>query len=416
MELIELAAIAGVFFVFALISNRIAGSPITPPMIFTAAGLIASETVLRHLSVSFSDAVIHTIAELTLILVLAADASTISLKTLMKYRTLPVRMLGICLPLIILTGTLIGYLIYPEKGWLYLALLASILAPTDAALGASVLSNKDVPVRVRQSLNVESGLNDGIALPAVLFFACFFNLHHQSGETNWIAFLVLQLSLGPLVGFAVGYIGGTGLGYSAKRSWITTSMQGVGALALAVLSFALSELIGGNGFIAAFVCGLTYGNLRVGLSNFLQEFTETESQMLTYLTFFIFGLAILPHALAHANWLTLVYALASLTIVRMLPVLLATIGSGLRLPTIAFLGWFGPRGLASLLFALLVLEDLQIDQATELQTIVAVTVLLSILLHGASAGVLSRTYARWAHKETTSDCPENFENSEGGKA
>lgn len=407
MELIEFAIIAGVFFAFALISKRLEGSPLTPPMLFTAAGYLAGQTVLGHLSLSFSESAIHTLAELTLILVLAADASAISLSSLKQYRELPMRMLGVCLPLIILVGALVGHLIFPEKGFLFAALLAAILAPTDAALGASILSNKDIPIKVRQSLNVESGLNDGIALPAVLFFACFFNLHHQTGETNWLLFLVLQLSLGPLVGIAAGYVGGRALGWTAERGWITPSMQGVGALALAVLSFASAEMVGGNGFIAAFVCGLVYGNLRVGLSNFMREFTETESQMLSYLTFFVFGLVILPHAFEHATWMTLLYAFASLTVVRMAPVGLAMLGSGLRWPTIAFLGWFGPRGLASLLFALLILEELQLEQATALQTIVSITVLMSIVLHGMTAGIFGRAYANWASRSTTPDCPEN---------
>jgi len=407
MELIELASIAGIFFAFALISKRIEGSILTPPILFTAAGLIAGQTFLGHLGLSFSESAIHTIAELTLILVLAADASGISIKSLAMNKTIPIRMLGLCLPMIIIAGTIVGYLIFPEKGWLFVALLAAILAPTDAALGASILANERVPIKVREGLNVESGLNDGIALPAVLFFACFFNLTHQSGDVNWLVFLALQLSLGPLVGLAAGFVGGHALGWTARKGWITTAMQGVAALALAVLAFTLAESVGGNGFIAAFVCGLTYGNLKLGLSNFLREFTETESQMLSYLTFFIFGLAILPHAIEHATWQTFLYAAASLTVVRMIPVAIALFGSGLRWPTIGFLGWFGPRGLASLLFALLVLEDLQMDQAIELQTIVSITVLMSIVLHGVTAGLFGRLYADWAERETSPSCPEN---------
>lgn len=407
MELLEFAFVAALFFVFSLISKRLDGSFLTAPILFTAAGYIAGQTFLGHLSLTFSDSIIHTVAEITLILVLAADASAISLKSLSSSKTLPIRLLAIGLPLVILLGTAIGYLIFPDKGWLFAALLASILAPTDAALGASIVANTAIPERVRQGLNVESGLNDGIALPAVLFFGCFFNVSHQSNDVNWIAFLAEQLTLGPIAGIIAGYVGGMLIGWAAKRDCITSSMQGVAALSLAVLAFACAEMVGGNGFIAAFVCGLTYGNLKTSHAHFFHEFTETESQLLTQLTFFLFGLAILPQAIDNASLQTLLYAAASLTIVRMLPVAVSQIGSGLKLPTVAFLGWFGPRGLASLLFALLVIEDLGMQNAETVQSIVSITVALSIVLHGVSAGFLGRSYAGWAQKNTTARCQEN---------
>ncbi|MEL7130008.1 MAG: cation:proton antiporter, partial [Pseudomonadota bacterium] len=356
---------------------------------------------------SFSEAGVHTIAEITLVLILAADASRISVPSLLRFRSIPVRLLLIALPLTIAFGAAVGKGLLPELLWIEAALIAAILAPTDAALGASVLAEKSVPLRIRQSLNVESGLNDGIALPAVLFFACFLNLSHQSGETNWVVFLTLQLTLGPLIGIAAGWIGGQAIGFSASRGWITETYQGVAAMALAVLAFAFAEGVGGNGFIAAFACGMTYGNLKVAYSHFLYEFTETESEVLSQLTFLLFGLVLLPQSLTIVTPQIVLYAFASLTLVRMLPTALAMAGLKLHLPSLAFLGWFGPRGLASLLFALLVLEDLEVPSAGLIQSIVAVTVLMSIVLHGASAGVLSRAYGRWAKKSTSDACPEN---------
>ncbi len=409
MDVTDMALIAGVFFLFALVSRRLENSMITGPILFTSAGFLLGQTIMSGLSISFSESVIHTLAELTLVLVLATDASAISLSSLRKFRAVPIRLLGIGLPLTLMLGTLTGYVIFPHHGWLFAGLVAAILAPTDAALGASIVSNKSIPVQIRQSLNVESGLNDGIALPAVLFFACFFNLTHQSGDVNWLHFLALQLTLGPIVGIATGAIGGHLIGFAARNNWITEDMQGVAALTLAIIAFALSELAGGNGFIAAFLCGLTYGNLKVDYAHFLHEFTETESQILSYLTFFLFGLAILPEALEHITPETFLYALASLTIVRMLPVALSQIGSGFRWQSLLFLGWFGPRGLASLLFALLVLEDLAVPIARDVQTIVSITILMSITLHGLSASVLGNAYAKWAGQHTTPTCPENAE-------
>jgi len=379
----------GVFFGFALVSKRIQGSFLTPPILFTLAGLGLSRILMETAGLTYNEGGLHILAELTLILVLAADSSQISLNELRKMKSIPIRLLLIALPLIILTGATVGHIIFPDIGWYQAALIAAILAPTDAALGASVLANKSVPLKIRQGLNVESGLNDGIALPAVLFFACFLNLTHQSDEENWLLFLSLQLIIGPLAGLAVGWCGGHLIALAAKKGWITSQFQGVAAIALAVIAFALAEMFHGNGFIAAFVAGLTYGNLHVNYSKFLNEFTETESQFVSYLTFFLFGALILPTAIPHITGSIILYACLSLTLVRMLPVAVSMIGMGLRPTATAFMGWFGPRGLASLLFALLILEDLNVMQADFVQTVVATTVLLSIILHGVTAASFS---------------------------
>lgn len=383
-----------VFFAFALVSKRIQGTILTPPILFTLGGLCLSRLLMETAGLTYNEGGLHVIAELTLILVLAADSSQISLSELRKMKAIPARLLLIALPLIILMGTIVGYLIFPDIGWYQAALIAAILAPTDAALGASVLADKTIPLKIRQGLNVESGLNDGIALPAVLFFACFLNLTHQSGEENWLVFLSLQLIIGPIAGIAVGWLGGHLIARAAEKGWMTPEFQGVAAIALAVIAFAVAEVCYGNGFIAAFVAGLTYGNLHVSYSKFLHEFTETESQFLSYLTFFLFGALILPEAIPHITGPIFLYACLSLTLVRMLPVALSMMGMKLDLATTAFMGWFGPRGLASLLFALLILEDLHVMQAEFVQTVVATTVLLSVILHGITAAPFSKKFGQ----------------------
>ena len=389
------------FFGFALVSKRIQGTILTPPILFTLGGLLLSRILAETAGLTYNEGGLHVLAELTLILVLATDASQISLSDLRKMKAIPVRLLTLALPLIIIMGTIVGYLIFPGIGWYQAALIAAILAPTDAALGASVLADKTIPLKIRQGLNVESGLNDGIALPAVLFFACFLNIHHQAPEENWLIFLSLQVIIGPIAGIAVGWIGGHLIALAAKKNWMTSEFQGVAAIALAVLAFAVAEVCHGNGFIAAFVAGLTYGNLHVSYSKFLHEFTETESQFLAYLTFFLFGALILPEALHHITGTIVLYACLSLTLVRMLPVALSMLGMKLGLATIAFLGWFGPRGLASLLFGLLILEDLHVAQAEFIQTVVATTVLLSVVLHGITAAPFSKQLGRMTVENET---------------
>jgi len=388
------------FFIFALVSKRIQGSILTLPMLFTLGGFLLSRVLMEQGGLTYDEGGLHTLAELTLILVLAADASQISLSELKMMKAIPGRLLGIALPLIILTGTIVGILLFPTMPWFMAALVAAILAPTDAALGSAVLADKSVPLRVRQGLNVESGLNDGIALPAVLFFACFLNMTHQTGEENWLIFLALQLIIGPLAGVIVGWIGGKLIAKAADKQWITPEFQGVAAMALAVIAYAVAETFHGNGFIAAFIAGLTYGNLKANYAKFLNEFTETESQFLAQMTFFLFGALILPEALHHVTIQMVVYASLSLTLVRMLPVAIAMIGSKIGLPKIAFMGWFGPRGLASLLFALLILEDLGVKDAEFIQAIVAVTVLMSIVLHGMTAAPFSKALGGKSAAET----------------
>lgn len=387
----------GVFFVFSLVSRRIQHTVLTFPILFTATGYALHRVLMDVGGLTYSEGGFHTLAEITLILVLAADASQISLTELKDTRGLALRLLLIALPLIILTGTLVGALLFPGQPWYLMALVAAILAPTDASLGSSVVSNEAIPKPIRRGLLIESGLNDGIALPAVLFFACFLNLMHQSGEENWLLFLALQLSLGPIVGIAVGWLGGLLLAKAAEADWILDTFQGVAAMALAVIAYAAAETVHGNGFIAAFVCGITYGCFRKQLAAFMHEFTETESQFLTQLTFFLFGALILPEAIEQVSAAMIAYGLLSLIVIRMLPVLLSLIGSGLPAPSRFFIGWFGPRGLASILFALLILEDLEVHNAEFIQAIVATTVALSILLHGLTAAPLSKLLVRKGH-------------------
>jgi NhaP-type Na+/H+ or K+/H+ antiporter len=306
-------------------------------------------------------------------------------------------LLGIGLPLTIGVGTLVGIALLPGIGWLEAALVAAILAPTDAALGQAVVSNPLVPVRIRQTLNVESGLNDGIALPIVLVLAAMAGASEgEIDAANWLRFAALAVTLGPLVGVAVGWGGGRWLERGVATGWINTPFQRLSSLGLALLAFAAAELVGGNGFIAAFVAGLTLGNVGRNVCETLYEFGETEGQLLTLLVFLIFGAVMVPDAVENFSLATLAYALLSLTLVRMLPVALSLLGTGLRMPSVAFLGWFGPRGLASILFALVVVEEGQVAVGPMLKDVVVLTVLLSAVLHGATAYPFARRYGAYA--------------------
>jgi NhaP-type Na+/H+ or K+/H+ antiporter len=383
--------------VFGLFSKKLQGTPITLPIVFTGFGWLIGTAGLGLADIDPGHAVIHTIAELTLILVLFSDAARIDLKRLLADHDLPLRLLTIGMPLTIIMGALIALSIFPEISWPMVLLVATMLAPTDAALGQSVVSSSEVPLRIRQALNVESGLNDGIALPLVLAFAIWAGapVEEEAGLGDVFTFAALQLTLGPLAGLGVGYVGARLIDAAITRQWITEPFQGVAILCVALAAFALAESIGGNGFISAFTAGLFFGSLIRHHCKYLFEFMESEGHLLTIITFIIFGAVMLPQALNHAVWDTVLLALLFLTLIRMLPIALAVTGLGLSLPSKLFLGWFGPRGIASILFALLILEDYPVPGGEELLACVVITVALSILLHGVTAAPLAKAYGEF---------------------
>ena len=404
MDLAGVAIVAVGVVLFTLVSGRLQDSILTGPMVFAAFGFVVGDDVLGFVHLDFGHAFVHGLAEVTLIFVLFSDAARIELREV-KNQNIPIRLLVIGLPLIIVAGTVIGWVLPLGLGFWQVALLAAILAPTDAALGQSVVSSLRVPVRIRQALNIESGLNDGIALPVVLLFAALAGAGaSESSGVAFVTFIATQLVLGPIVGLIVGWGGAWLIDRAAKFEWMSPSAEGAAILGLALLSFAAAEIVGGNGFISAFVSGLVFGNQVRGRCSFLFEFIEAEGHLLVLLTFLIFGGAILPEAIGVIGWEIALYAVLSLTVIRMLPVAMAMAGTGLKTPSILFLGWFGPRGLASILFALLVIEKAGIPGATEISVITVATVALSILAHGVTAAIGARWYGGLV--ERVGECEE----------
>ena len=406
MDSLTLVWIALFVLGYGLVSKRLERTMITPPMVFVALGLLFGGQGLATLGMHVDQRVIHTLAEITLVLVLFGDAARIDLRVLRTELGLPVRLLGIGLPLTIVAGALFAKLLFPSLTWLEAGTLGAVLAPTDAALGQAVVSAPAVPLRIRQALNVESGLNDGIALPVVLIFAALASIAGSDDRTpaEWAQFAALQVTLGPLAGVVVAWVGGKLISWSNERDWMDGRFARLAGIALALLSFASAELIGGNGFIAAFVAGATLGNSQRGKCEFLYTFLEAEGQLLTLLVFLLLGVSLSWPALAESNPIIWLYVALSLTLVRMVPVAISTIGSGLRPPTVLFVGWFGPRGLASLLFAILILEESELPHEQLIFNVVILTVLGSVFAHGMSAAPGAQWYGRLATSATA--CPE----------
>lgn len=406
MDILSIAVVAAGLLGFSLVSGRLQGTVVTAPLAFIIFGYAIGGAGFDIANIDPGHSAIHFVAEFTLILVLFTDAARIDLGRVRRDHNLPVRMLALGLPLTIIAGTVIAQSLFPQFAIWEAALLAALLAPTDAALGQSVVSAKAVPVRIRQAINIESGLNDGIALPVVLLLAALAStIHEATGASEWIRFGLLQVTLGPLAGIVIGYIGARILDTAAAHGWANNAFQGIGILSLAVLIYVSAELVGGNGFIAVFVGGMVFGNALQHPCTFLFEFMETEGQLLMLITFLVFGAALLPEGIAHLTPTIFFYAILSLTVLRMIPIMLSLLGSGVRLPTQLFLGWFGPRGLASILFALLILEESEVPHKDELLAITVITVALSALLHGVTAAPLSKVYGRLA--ASMGECEEN---------
>lgn len=387
---------------FTMVANRLASTVLTAPMLFIAFGLLLSTTGL--LPQVEAETSLHLVAEVALILLLFLDAAQIDLGALRRRHTWPSRMLAIGLPLSILLGTLAAWPFLPGWPIFAVALVASILAPTDAALGQAVVTNPIVPERSRRALTVESGLNDGLALPVVLLFASLTAQAMEPDNTNWLLFAVKQLLLGPLVGVAAGLLGGVILIQAKERNLTSEPFEGIGAISLAGAAYLGATQIGGNGFIAAFVAGLCFGNVVKGQCKFVYEFTESEGKLLTWGAFFLLGLALMPEALHHLTWSTLTIILISLFVVRPVAIWVSLIGTDASAITRLFFGWFGPRGLATALFALVVVQKISHDFAEPILALAVNAVWISALLHGLSALPGAKWYA--ARIKTMGDCAE----------
>lgn len=386
--------VAFAFLAYALVSRRLAGSILTGPLLFAAFGVLIGPQGLGWITLGISNHAIQLMAEITLVVVLFTDAAGTDFKVLARERSIPLRMLLIGMPLAMAFGTLAALGLFPEWSLWEAALLAAILTPTDAALGEAVTENSTVPDDVRTAINSESGLNDGLALPMVLLFASLAAGPDQAQPLDWLHFLGLQIALGPLAGVAVGYVGAKLIAYAFDSGWMSEWAEGIAALSVALGAFLLAEAIHGNGFLAAFTGGLAFGRSLGRKCAFVYEFQQTEAHVLVLATFLIVGAMLLPEATSSFSWGGIAFAVFALTLMRMLPIAVSLAGLDLRPITVAFLGWFGPRGLASVLFVLIILERHDLPHRDALLAVVAVTVGLSIVAHGVTAAPLAKAYGR----------------------
>ncbi len=390
-----LLVLSGSLLTYGLLSRRIEYAGLSAPMVVTLIGILAGPLVLNWAAPTIEHSALKHMAELTLAVILFTDASQIKRSHLIKDRVLPIRLLALGLPLTFILGWVLAV---PLLGlsWLAAAWLAIMLTPTDAALAQATISNPDTNALLRRAITVESGLNDGLALPVLLFILALM----QAGDyafldaDEWPLFVLQQFVVGSLAGWCVGRFGGQLIHHASHNHSILPLYQRLSSLALALLAYAGAEVLGGNGFIAAFLAGLFLKAHHSVVIERLKEFGEAEGQLLALSVFFLFGLMFVAEAWPLMQWEHVLYALLSLTVVRMIPVLLSLTGSGLSWSDQLFLGWFGPRGIASVLYLLIAVEQMgyanSIPEYDAVFSTTVLTVLLSIFLHGLSTHVCQR--------------------------
>ncbi|HMB52723.1 MAG TPA: sodium:proton antiporter [Thermoanaerobaculia bacterium] len=390
----DVGLFVAVLFAYSLLSRRLERLSVSAPMVFVAAGIALGPHLLGWTSLELTGETGLLIAEVALVVVLFADASRVDLSTLRENSGLPARLLGIGMPLTIALGTAAGALLLTEIEFWEAAMIAAVLAPTDAALGQAVVSSERVPKRIRQAINVESGLNDGLSIPFLFLFTGLALSEADVDAAGWLGFAAEQIGIGALVGVGIGLAGGWLVDRSELSRWITPTFGQISMLALALGAWALAGELSGNGFIAAFTAGLAAGRVAAKHAERILDFTEDEGQLLNLGVFYLFGISAVGF-LEGAGWEVYVFGLLSLTVVRMLPVALALATSQLRPVSVAFVAWFGPRGLASIILALVVLEEEpDLPAIPTVFAAMTATVLFSVFAHGVSARPLTRAYGR----------------------
>ena len=381
-------------FGYSLASRWIERSILTAPILFTVAGMLMFPALPTIRSAGLNSVVFLRIAEVGLVLLLFTDASRTDLRILGSIKNLPARLLSTGMLLTIALGAIAAKIVFSKLTIWEAGILAAILAPTDAGLGQVIVNSPRVPMQIRQALNVEAGLNDGFSVPFMLFFIALAAAKIEGGLASLTQFIVEQLGYGVIVGLGIGLAGGWLLSLARRKEWSAESFQQIGVVAVPLLCMGVSEIVDASMFIAAFVAGLA---VQVGFKEAGKhsvEFAEEWGQLFNLTVFFLFGLIVVMHwpQFDARNWL---YAVLSLTVVRMLPVWMALVGTRLSRASVIFMGWFGPRGLASIVLGLVYLEqEMDLPGESTIRLAVILTVAMSIFAHGLSARPGIDLYAR----------------------
>ena len=390
-----LVVVSACVVLWALVSGLLQRWSVSAPIAFVALGLVVTHGPVHLVHINPHSSTILSLAEVTLALVLFTDASRVNIRQLRHDLGLPVRLLAVGLPLTIGFGTAVAFGVLPGIGIWVAASVGAIVAPTDAALGATIMEDRRVPDRIRRLLNVESGRNDGIATPFVNLFLAG-AVSTEASHSAELGSAVRELLVGAGVGVGAGLLGGWLITRATAAGWSAPGFRPLVALGLALLSYGLALQWSANGFVAAFAAGMSFGSL---VPDGLQElvlFAERVGGFLALMVWLVFGAVMVAPGFQAASWQDYVFAVLALTVLRMVPVALALIGSGLDRFTVVLVGWFGPRGLASVVFGLIAYDGLDQHSANEVLSLVVVTVTMSVVAHGLTAGPLAARYGDFA--------------------
>ncbi len=380
---------------YGLFSKLFGKYNISGPMVFTTVGILLSPLVIGGEPIKINGDIVQITAEITLILVLFGDSSALNLTQLKKQWRLPFRLLFVAMPITIVIATLTGIYFFPNESLLYVLLLALILAPTDAALGKIVVSDERIPKVVRNTINVESGLNDGVVFPILLTVLAMIASNSDTAQSGWMTYIAQQVIIGAVAGGFAGWAGAKIMMKTVKRGWMEEQYSNLAPVALAIFSFYFAEHFGGNGYISAFFSGLFLGNSSEYLRERVENFVESEGELLVMISFLIFGLVFIPITIGYWNLKALGFAILSLTVLRMVPVIIGFGFFKIDLSTRLFYGWFGPRGIASILYILVAIGHIGgIQGHEEIYGVASLTIFLSIFLHGLSAQPLAMLYSK----------------------
>jgi NhaP-type Na+/H+ or K+/H+ antiporter len=392
----EVVLIAAILLGYALVSQRLAGSPLTSPMVFVSLGFLMGSEAFDLIETSIESEDLLLLAEVALALLLFSDAASLNTRRLQHESGVPLRLLGLALPLTIVAGAGVAAVAFPDLTLFEAVILGVLLAPTDAALGKSVVSDTRIPSTVRQGLNVESGLNDGVCVPLLVAAVTFAQLDEAPTFNGQILVdLVEELAIAFAVGTAVAVAVATISKLSIRRGWIEASWGLIVPLAATAAAYTATIELGGSGFIASFVAGLIYGRLLGATAHHSTMLTEELGTLLSSVTFLLFGVVMVSRIVSGLDAATIIYAVLSLTVIRMAPVAISLLGSGARRETSAFIGWFGPRGLATIVFALTIVGESGLTGTRQIVDVATFTVVLSIFAHGLSAPSLIDRYVKW---------------------
>jgi NhaP-type Na+/H+ or K+/H+ antiporter len=388
---IELAVLALFIFCYSLVAGRVERAATSGPIVFVVAGLLMGPLGLGWFDGDVSHTELRVLADLTLASILFIDAANADLAILKRQFRIPARMLIFGLPGVIFLGTIFAALLFDTLSLFEAAILGTVLAATDAALGKAVITNKAVPAQIREGLNIESGLNDGLCVPILfVFIALALGSGAEGGGTQLALKLVIQeLGIGLVVGLGITAIGTWALRWCWNQGWVTEIWMQVTVVALAIACFSVAQSLHGSGYIAAFTGGLLFGFKAKESTHKLVLAAEGTGETLALMTWMLFGAIVIGQSVQHFTWEMLVYALLSLTVIRMLPIFLSLSGSGESTASKLFLGWFGPRGLASIVFAIIVVNK-GVPGGQFIAMVVVLTVFLSLVAHGVSANPLAK--------------------------